>query len=149
MQALLEGPGDLGVALAMCVALALAAGALGWKLQSAFTHAAVVVTNYAVSLAAVSMDPDGAGRVALTGLWAVGGSMALMAGRAWDRRDLRRGGGALLAAAVTKAAFVDTVLLDGTHRAVALLLCGAVVVATAIAEARWAAAKPSGAPAAQ
>ena len=63
-------------------------------------------------------------------------ALALVAGRRTSLPDVRRGGAALLAAAVAKAALVDTTTLDGTPRATALLLCGAVLVATAIAEAR-------------
>ncbi|MPZ74672.1 MAG: DUF2339 domain-containing protein [Nitriliruptorales bacterium] len=136
LSALLYGPRDLGVALIMC---AVSGGAMLLFAQLSdrrFTVAAVAIANYAVSLAAVAMDPDGAGRVALTGLWAVGGGVALVAGRRLRRTDVRRGGTALLGAAVAKAALVDTVMLSGTNRAVALLLCGTVLVATAIAEAR-------------
>lgn len=136
LWSLLEGSPHLLAAVGMCAALVLAGLLLGWWVQRPFTTAAVTVANYGVSLAAVAMDPEGVGRVALTGLWALGGGVALVAGRRLARSDVRRGGAALLAAAVTKAALVDTTTLDGTHRAVALLLCGAVLVATAVAEAR-------------
>lgn len=136
LDALLNGTAHLGPAVAMCAMAVVGAVILSQVLDRRFTAAAVVVANYGVSLAAVSMDPDGVGRVALTGLWAIAGGGAFVAGRHLQRVDVRRGGAALLAAAVAKAAFVDTTTLDGTNRAVALLLCGAVLVATAVSEAR-------------
>lgn len=136
LGSLLDGPPDLLVVVVMCVAIAGAAFLLGHLLHRRFWIAAVVVVNYALSLAAVSLDPQGLGRVALTGLWAGAGGAALVAGRRRALPDVRRGGAALLAAAVSKAALVDTTTLDGTYRAIALLLCGAVLVATAVSEAR-------------
>ena len=134
--ALFFGTEHLAAAFLMCVLIAAAAWAASAILHRAFLFGAVVVANYALSLAAVAMEPDGIGRVALTALWAAGGGAALVAGRTRDRTDLRRGGAALLTAAVTKAALVDTATLSGTNRVAALLLCGSVLVATAVAEAR-------------
>lgn len=136
LSSLLAGPRDLPVAFIMCTVLAAAGLLLGELLHRAFAVAAVAVGNYGLSLAAVALDPDGLGRVALTALWSGGGAIALVAGRRLARPDVRRAGGALLLAAVTKAALVDTILLDGTARAAALLLCGSVLVTTAVAEAR-------------
>ena len=136
LSALLSGTEHLGGAVAICAALAAGCIGLGVLAHRGFFVAAVTAINYAASLAAVAMDPVGVGRVALTGLWSAGGGIALVAGRLYQRRDVRRGGAALLTAAVAKAALVDTVMLDGTHRAVALLLCGTALVATAVAEAR-------------
>jgi uncharacterized membrane protein len=140
LESLLNGPADLAVALVMCVLLVATGLLLAELVHRRFMIAAVAVANFGVSLAAVAMDPEGAGRVALTGLWAVAGGFALVGGRRLGRADIRRGGAALLVAAVAKAAIVDTTTLDGTARAVALLLCGSVLVATAIVEARAAGA---------
>lgn len=139
-SALLTGTEDLGGALMICAVLVVAACVLGHFVTPRFGQAAVVAVNYALSLAAVAMDPDGTGRVALTALWATSGAIALAVGRRLERADVRRAGGALLIAAVTKAALVDTTTLTGTNRAAALLLCGAVLIATAVAEARAAGA---------
>lgn len=138
-SSILVGPADLGAALLMCAAVISAGLVLGWRGHKFFTLAAVAVGNYGVSLAAVALDPDGLGRVALTGLWAGVGGLALVAGRRRALPDVRRGGVALLTAAVTKAAVVDTTTLSGSTRAAALLLCGAALVVTAVAEARAAA----------
>ena len=136
LSALLNGPHDLGVAFVICGVLAAAGLLLGQLLHRTFTVVGVVLINYALSLCAVALDPDGLGRVALTALWAGAGGLALVAGRRLDRTDVRRGGAALLLAAGTKAALIDTTMLDGSNRAAALLLCGSVLVATAVAEAR-------------
>ena len=136
LSALLEGPRDLGGAVLMCGVLVATALLLGQIAHRRFVVVAVAIANYAVSLAAVALDPDGIGRVALTGLWATAGGLALVAGRRRELPDLRRGGAALLAAAVTKAALLDTTTLSGSNRAAALLLCGSVLVAAAVAEAR-------------
>jgi uncharacterized membrane protein len=134
--ALLSGTDHLAAAVLMCVLIAAAAWAVSGRVHRGFLLGAVVAANYALSLAAVAMDPDGIGRVALTALWAAGGGAALVAGRTYGRSDVRRGGAALLTAAVAKAALVDTATLAGTNRVAALLLCGSVLVATAVAEAR-------------
>lgn len=136
LSSLLNGAPDVSIALVLCIPLVAAAVLLGQLVHRGFTIAGVALVNYGLSLAVVALDPDGAGRVALTGLWAGGGALALLAGRRRGLPDVRRGGAALLAAAVTKAALVDTTTLDGTPRATALLLCGAILVATAVAEAR-------------
>jgi uncharacterized membrane protein len=136
LSSLMSGPDHLATAFVMCLLIAGAALAVGVSVDRAFLFGAVAAVNYGLSLAAVAMDPDGAGRVALTGLWAAGGGAALVAGRTHGRSDLRRGGAALLTAAVSKAAFVDTATLHGTNRVSALLLCGSVLVVTAVAEAR-------------
>ena len=145
LESLLHGPADLGTAIILCIGLGATAMLLGQLAHRRFTVAAVVVANYGVSLAAVAMDPDGLGRVALTGLWAAAGGLALVAGRTRQLPDLRRGGAGLLAAAVSKAALVDTTTLFGSNRAAALLVCGGALVATAVAEAR-AAGTRDGAP---
>lgn len=133
---LLSGAPSLLPALISCAVLAAAALVLGRLVDRTFGIAAAASVNYGLSLAAVALDPAGAGLVALTTLWAAGGGVALVAGRRLHRPDVRRAGGALLLAAAVKAAFVDTMLLDGSNRAAALLLCGSVLVATAVAEAR-------------
>lgn len=139
-SALLEGTTQLGAAVLMSLVITAGGLGLGALVHRRFLHAGVFVANYGLSLAAVAMDPDGVGRVALTGLWAVTGAIALGAGRHLARADVRRAGAALLTSAVSKAALIDTTTLEGTNRAAALLLCGAVLVATAIAEARAATA---------
>jgi uncharacterized membrane protein len=130
----------VGLAIACCAAVALAARGMLDEVTVGAGWAGAVLTLYLASVAVVDLAGASsatgvtqASQLLLSGLWTVAGVGVLVAGLVADRRPLRLGGLALLGLAVVKVFAVDLAALESVYRVASFLALGLLLLAGAFA----------------
>jgi uncharacterized membrane protein len=133
----------LGLAIACCVALAIAARGMLDDAAVAAGWAAAILTLYLASVAVVDLGgatpatgATQASQLLLSGLWTVTGVAILVVGLMVDRRPLRLGGLALLGLAAVKVFAVDLAHLESVYRVASFLALGLLLLSGAFAYQR-------------
>jgi uncharacterized membrane protein len=146
-DALIDGVGDLGRALAAVLSVGAAAVIMSFLVKRAdlrmvLVAFAAVAFLYAPSLAIVDLiQGDEVGRsqtaqVVLSAFWGIVGLAAIVAGLVRDVRELRLGGLALLGIGVAKVFAYDLPELDQLYRVLSLVALGLLLLAGAYAYQR-------------
>jgi len=89
------------------------------------------VLLYLASVALVTPFPGDFGQTLLSGLWALTGLVALVAGLVGDRRELRLGALALLLATIGKVFVYDLAALEAMYRVGSFIALGLLLLLAA------------------
>jgi uncharacterized membrane protein len=135
--ALVDGLAHVGPAAAGLGAVAAAALALG-RARLALPHAreaapalAAVTLLYLASTVLITVAAPSEGQLLLSALWALSGTLALVAGLLADSRPLRLGALALLLVALAKVGVYDLSALPGVYRVGSCIVLGALLLIAA------------------